>query len=190
MAESASIIAPLATGENRCQQRTHLFVAATLYFDGGSSSVHIRNMSLTGALIESTVLPEQGATATLKRGALQAIVRIVWKADRRAGISFSSTTHVADWMSRAPPLHQTRIDDAVRAIRSGQEVNLAGAADLATGPAAMAIEAELNALRGELAEIEAGLIGDVVVVATHPEIQLLDVAQQRVERILARIRPA
>lgn len=189
MAEPASIITPLTTDESRCQQRTHLFVAATLYFEGGTSPVHIRNISPTGALIEGLVLPEQGATATLKRGSLQAAVRIVWKAEHRAGVSFSSTAHVADWMSRTPPPHQARIDNAVRSFRSGRDEG-PSPADQGGGLAETAIEAELNALKCELAEIEAGLIQDVIVVATHPEIQLLDVAQQRVERILARLRPA
>lgn len=187
MAESASIITPLTTDESRCQQRTHLFVAATLYFEGGSSPVHVRNMSPTGALIESSVLPEPGAKVTLRRGPLQGMGLVVWKADRRAGISFSSTAHVADWMSRTPPAHQAQVDDAVRSIRSAQDGS-PGPGDPVPSFAATAIEAELNALKCELAEIETGLIGDVVVVATHPEIQLLDVAQQRVERILARLK--
>ncbi len=95
MLGSASQIAPLTTDESRREERTHLFVAATLYFADGSCPVHIRNMSPTGALIEGAVLPEIQMPAIMKRGELETNVSLVWKAGRKAGLSFSSTVHVA-----------------------------------------------------------------------------------------------
>lgn len=161
-----------------------MFVAATLYAPGGSCPVNLRNMSLSGALVEGRALPDRDTPITLRRGSLEASARIVWRVGRRAGIAFSSTIHVADWMSRKPDPHQARVDDIVREIRlgSGRPVPTQGAAHAAslTGLA----QGELKALREELLTLENGLMGDVIVVATHPEIQLLDVALQRVERML------
>ena len=47
--------------------------------------------------------------------------------------------------------------------------------------------AELMTLRTELAELGNSLIGDVVLVATHPEIQALDIAVQRIDRMIGRL---
>jgi hypothetical protein len=47
------------------------------------------------------------------------------------------------------------------------------------------MQSELSALRSELTKLGEGLVGDIILVATHPELQLLDVALQRVDRIAA-----
>lgn len=184
MAESASSLASLPPHPGRQHDRTHMFVAATLYSDAGSCPVNVRNMSLSGALVEGAVLPELDAPVTLRRGSLEARARIVWRVGRKAGVAFSATIHIADWMSRNPDCHQARVDDMVRGIRSdsSRPGPIQGAPHSASSDSML--EAELRALRLELMTLENGLTGDVIVVATHPEIQLLDVALQRVERML------
>lgn len=166
-----------------------MFVAATLYSDSGSCAVNIRNMSLQGALIEGAVLPQQNAAVRLRRGSLEAVAKIVWQAGRKAGVAFCATVHIADWISRNPDCHQARVDEIVRGIRTGSDHPAAGA--LAPGlHANPSVAAELTALKAELMTLESGLTGDVIMVATHPEIQLIDVALQRVERILKGINAA
>lgn len=162
-----------------------MFVAATLYSPAGSCPINIRNMSLTGALIEGAVLPEQAMAVTLRRGSLEAEAKIVWKANRKAGIAFTGAVQVADWMSRTPPSHQARIDEIVMGIRApGGRMP----APAAPPPAGSSIETELHALKAELTQLETGLTNDMAVIAAHPEIQLLDIAIQRVERLLSRSR--
>ena len=180
MPGSAAEISPLVTDESRREERTHLFVAASLTSSGGSCPVHIRNISPTGALVEGGQLPEQGSSGRLRRGNLEASVRVIWKAGRKAGLAFSTTIHVADWMPRTTGAHQRRVDKLVREIRSGHDTQ-PYPADRQPGAA---LEAELQAIRNELGELERGLLADVIVAATHPEIQLLDIALQRVERML------
>jgi len=174
------------TDEGRCQERTHLFVAARLCFASGACPVHIRNMSPSGALIEGAVLPDLHEAATLERGRLEAKVRVVWKVGRKAGVSFLSAVHVVDWMSRTLPSHQMKVDDLIQSIRAGQG---RGAAGLAKGDGPP-IEAELQALRRELAILEQALAGDEAVTMAHPEIQMLDIALQRIDRMIARARGA
>jgi hypothetical protein len=181
MAGSAPELMPIATDESRRLARTHLFVAAQLCSASGPSPVHIRNMSPSGALIEGAVLPEQHEPATLRRGLLEAKVRIVWKAGRRAGVSFLSAVHVADWMSRTLPPHQAKVDDLLHNIRSGQ-----GEAAGQPGQSERGIEAELRELRVELAILEHALAGDKVVITAHPEIQMLDIVLQKLDLLIAR----
>ena len=51
------------------------------------------------------------------------------------------------------------------------------------------IQAESLLLRSDLAELEASLIKDVILVATHPEIQTFDISLQRIDRMLTRRLP-
>lgn len=161
-----------------------MFVAATLYSGAGSCPVNVRNMSLSGALIEGAVLPDLDEPVTLRRGSLEAQARIVWRVDRKAGVAFSATVHIADWLSRKADSHQARVDDMVRGIRSGSDQPEPALS--APRPASInaTAHAELAALKADLMKLENGLTNDVILVATHPEIQLLDIALQRVDRLL------
>jgi hypothetical protein len=184
---SSTASATIPVDEARRQLRTHLFVAAMLWSDSGGAPVNVRNMSPTGALIESSTLPEPGAAVVLRRGSLEIAGRIAWKAGNKAGIAFGSTIYVADWMSRKPGGGaQERVDGIVSAFKTGVPIPApaAGSSIIAGGDS---LTAELMALRTELAELGNSLIGDVVLVATHPEIQVLDIAVQRIDRMIGRL---
>jgi PilZ domain-containing protein len=173
------------TPDGRQQPRTHLFVAATLYADRGSIPVNIRNMSLTGALVEADDLPDVGTRVSLSRAQLHAIGSVAWRAGRRAGLKFEAAVCVPDWMARQGTAGQQRVDGLLAIIRS-EAPHAAAEADEATRPTS--IQAELGQLRAELVEMERALIADVILVATHPEIQTFDISLQRIDRILARLR--
>lgn len=174
--------------EGRRHERTHLFLAASVHSKAGSCPVHVRNISASGALIEGSIVPNQGDRLILKRGSLQASASIVWKAGRKAGIAFSSVIPVADWMARQPSAHQGRVDEMIQVIRSGGGNWADGAGELKENASERSLETELRALRGTLTELETGLLGDVILIATHPEIQLLDIALQAVDRMLDAVR--
>jgi hypothetical protein len=185
MAESASSLAPLHPHPGRQHERTHMFVAASICSEAGSCPVRIRNMSLSGALIEGAIIPEPGVLMTLRRGSLHAAAKIVWKVNRKAGVAFSTTVEIADWMSRNPPSHQAKVDEIMRGIRGGISEEGPAPAARRPEPTSSSLEMELNALKAELVALENGLTNDMDVVAAHPEIQLLDIALQRVGRMLA-----
>lgn len=127
-------------------------------------------------------MPEPGSRVALMRGNLRAAGRIAWRSDGRAGIAFDATVHVADWMSRKASMHQGKVDEMIAAVRAG--------ASTATGQdeqAADTIEPELILLRADLAELGNSLVNDTILVATHPEIQMLDISIQRIDRILLRL---
>ncbi|WP_294123070.1 hypothetical protein [Sphingomonas sp.] len=184
MNNAASVIATVE--DARIAPRTHLFVSATLGWDGEAVSVNVRNMSQTGALIESPVIPDVGTAVLLRRGSLEIGGRIAWKADRKGGVAFCSYVHVADWMPRKPAAGQERVDRIVSDFKAGK---LAGGlvAGTAATPNGNSLAMELQALRAELRELGNSLIGDVILVATHPEIQTLDISLQRIDRMLGRL---
>lgn len=186
MAESAAALAPFSPPEGRRHHdRTHMFVAATLDSSAGSCPVHIRNMSNDGALIEGAVLADIGAEAMLRRGALQVSARIVWKAGSKAGLAFGAMVIAADWMLKHVPGHQREVDQIVRSIREGRPAGQQPGAPQPSPSLGPAAKAELEALKLELRQLESGLAGDMHIVASHPEIQLLDIAIQRIGRLLA-----
>ena len=160
-------------------------MVATLYTGEGATPVHIRNMSHSGALIEGAALPDVGERIKLKRGQLQAIGWIAWRAGCRAGVRLGGAVDVQDWMSRQISAGQERVDAMVSIARgeasAGRPVSPVPAVRLS-------IEAELCQLRLELAALEADLLKDVIMVATHPEIQTIDVSVQRIGRILEGLR--
>ncbi|MGH6706926.1 MAG: PilZ domain-containing protein [Sphingomicrobium sp.] len=175
--------------EGRRQPRTHLFVAATIYSDGDAARVRIRNMSPSGVLIEGADLPEPGTAVTLKRGSLEASGEVAWKADQKAGIAFSSAVQVASWMLRHPSSRQARIDAIVTDFKTGrQAVDQEQKAE--ASPGIGSLETELRGLRAELALLGNKLVNDPILVATHPEIQMLDISVQRVDRMISQIRDA
>jgi hypothetical protein len=180
---TASAITPIEDG--RSELRTHIFVGATLWSDDGSVPVSIRNMSPTGALLDSPVLPQPGTTVVLKRGSLEIAGRIAWQAGRRGGVAFFAIVCVDDWISRKAADSQARVDRIVSEYRAGSPSPMV-AADAEPSPGNM-LTADLLALRAELAQLGMSLIGDVVLVANHPEIQALDIAVQRIDRMIGQL---
>ena len=170
----------------RLHSRTHVFVLATLSSNAGSGAVYVRNMSPTGSLVEGSTFPGPGTPVDLRRGGLRASGRIVWVDGRRAGITFNSAVHVADWMSRQSNVHQHRVDDAVRAVKLGTALRLSAELEPAV-PQKISVRDELESLRTELGELENTLAGNPALVVACPQIQCLDIALQRIERILSEL---
>lgn len=166
--------------------RTHLFVTATLCSADGSVPARVRNLSPNGAQIEAAQLPAPGTRVVLKRGPLQASGRIVWQSGPKAGIAFESVASVADWMARHGGAHQDEVDELVAALRSS---TVDAANDDVRSPVTRRkmIESELSSLRAELTQLGELLTADVILVATHPEIQFLDISLQRVERLMRHV---
>lgn len=141
-------------------------------------------MSQSGALVEGSDLPDVGCRAVLRRGPLQASGHIAWRTADRVGVRFDHAICVQDWLPRPSGAGQQRVDDVLARLKGAP--NLSGIPP--SGPLPASIEAELLKLRSELGLLESVLIADVIVVATHPEIQTFDIALQRIDRILKQLR--
>ena len=75
--------------EPRSAARTNLFLAATLHSGDVAHPVRIRDLSASGARIETSVVREVGDAVTLVRGGLSVDARVTWRAERFCGLSFT-----------------------------------------------------------------------------------------------------
>lgn len=88
----------------RGDDRKSLFVKATLHFEQGCCSIKIRNISPTGALIESAQLPRRGTQVEIRRGAERVLGTLIWRREGKAGIAFQALTDVSLWFPKSRPL--------------------------------------------------------------------------------------
>lgn len=88
----------------RNEDRKSLFVKATLHFAQGCCSVKIRNISPTGALIESGQLPRRGTQVEIRRGSERALGTLIWRREGKAGIAFHALVDVSLWFPKSAPL--------------------------------------------------------------------------------------
>jgi hypothetical protein len=175
---------------DRRDERTHLFLVATLYAGNGSAAVRVRNLSPSGALVEAASLPPPGATVVLRRGPLEAAGRVAWAGGGRAGLSFDGSVMVSAWLPTKQAARQTQADQVAFGMKQGSRP-AEGVPAAVTAPAAMTPQeaiADLIRLRAELDQLGDVLAQDMAVVAAHPEIQLFDAAGQRLAKIVEALR--
>ena len=107
-----------ANGEDpRADQRSHVFLMAVLRAGTMSCPVRVRNISIHGALLEGNGLPSEKQIVALRRGSLSVSGQIAWIAGQHCGIRFSKPITVAEWVDRAGPVGQQRVDAAVAEFR-------------------------------------------------------------------------
>ncbi len=177
---------------DRRAERTHLFVVATLYFGQASTPVRVRNLSKTGALIEGADLPPVGTEIILRRASLEAAGTAVWSEAGRAGLAFRWPVAVSAWLPAREPSRQMQVDRMAFEVRQSacapDATPLVPVNDAITS--LTAVVAELTALQAGLAQLADTLSHDMILVATHPEIQFLDAAGQRIGKVINTLRLA
>jgi hypothetical protein len=107
------------SAEARADPRTNMFLGAIIRGDGLSLPVKVRNMSVTGALVEGGALPEHGAKVQLVRGSLEVAARVAWCSHGRCGLRFSSLVCVRHWLAPQANAAQQRVDETVRVLKLG-----------------------------------------------------------------------
>lgn len=170
----------------RAEARSNMFVRAVLYGEGGSAPVRIRNMSRSGALIESSAIPTEGLHVRLIRGNLSVRGHIAWRRDDRAGIRFDTRVEVSDWLPRGTkPNNQQRVDEMVHASgTSGRNGGERPAAPLAASQA----EAIILDCRDQLNAVAEELAGDSAIATGHPTaLQTIDLTAQMLEKLASRL---
>jgi hypothetical protein len=178
-----------ATPFDRRDERTHMFVVATLTAGGTSAAVRVRNLSPSGALVEAAQLPAAGASVVLRRGALEAIGNVAWCGGGRAGLSFTAPVTVASWLPTKQSARQAHVDRIAFGMKHAAQPPAAmpAIAEPVFMSAATAL-ADLGRLGAELDHLGELLAQDMAVVASHPEIQLFDSAGQRIAKIVDALR--
>lgn len=188
-AEMTNAAEPLPT-ELREEPRASLYLAASLYCDGQSVPVKIRNLSNTGALIELSAPMAEGGVVQLVRGSLIVHVLIIWTEGLRCGLKFSGVVDVQRWRITPTNGEQQRVDDIVRTIKAGS-VPLRPAAGPRIGDSERErpLSADLRLAADLLGTLGECLANDERIIASHgPALQHLDIAMQvigAVEAILS-----
>ena len=180
------------TADARSAARESLCAAAALYCDGCSAPVRIRNMSVTGALVEGAALPDVGALVQLVRGGLIVHALVVWVAGGQCGLKFSGGVDVQEW--RAGPLNgeQERVDEVVRLVKAGAVplpvAPLAPAGPAQGGRLRARLGGDLRRARELLDDLGGALASDPGIVERHgPKLQNLDIAMQVIAAVEAGI---
>ena len=101
----------------RLDRRANVFLMAVLCTGPNSCPIRIRNLSAHGALLEGSGIPREGSAIVLKRGSLSATGEVAWQSNRICGVRFHNELEVEEWVKRAGPVGQQRIDSAVAAYR-------------------------------------------------------------------------
>lgn len=110
---------PILGAGARAAARVNLFMAANLHSSGAETAVIIRDLSATGAQIETAVIPHVGSAIILTRGHLAIPGHVTWRAERRCGLHFSARISVQDWMANPVNREQRRVDHMVQAVKAG-----------------------------------------------------------------------
>ena len=104
--------------ELRDTPRSNVFLTAVLCTGPESFPVRVRNLSIFGALLEGDSLPPENSAVLLKRGSLCAKGEVAWQSDRHCGVRLEGSIDVAEWVKRAGPAGQQRIDSAIADFRN------------------------------------------------------------------------
>ena len=154
--------------ETRVPAQTNLYLAASLLSAGVAYPVRIRDLSPTGARVETAIVPEVGAEARLVRGRLSIACLVTWSADHFCGLRFAAPVSVLEWMTHRVAQEKRRHDD-IGSPGGG------GGGGAAAAAAAARLEAEKTArVARDLARVSRllealgeALAGDPHVVARH-----------------------
>lgn len=92
--------------QNRQSRRSPVLLSAYVIVDSADTSVVLRNLSTTGALIEGAKLPPVGAATTFKRKDLEVAGRIAWVHGRFAGLAFDRQLEPAELLRHVPKPRQ------------------------------------------------------------------------------------
>jgi hypothetical protein len=107
------------SADSRLDERSNVFLSATMHGSSGAHPVRIRNISTLGAMLDGRDLPEEGCRITLRRGQLVTDAEVAWQSGEFRGIRFSTPVEPDAWIKRVGHSGQQRVDKAVAALRVG-----------------------------------------------------------------------
>jgi PilZ domain-containing protein len=87
---------------NRKSRRSPVLLTASILVEGALIPVKLRNLSEEGALIESDVLPAEGAATHFRRNDLWLSGRIVWVQGKYAGLAFDAPMKAEQALRHVP----------------------------------------------------------------------------------------
>lgn len=106
------------SGEKRNDERSNVFLSATLHDGHRSVPVRIRNLSGMGALVDGEGFPAAGVRISLARGELQVPGIMARSIGTSAGLSFDSAIDVEAWVKRVGHSGQQGVDGMISVVRN------------------------------------------------------------------------
>lgn len=100
MASRAMLSLVEGASDRRRADRVRLLLSARLVTTFDEYAVTLRDISMTGAMVEAVRLPAIGVDVLLKRGELEIFSTIMWVQDRRAGLEFETPLAVEDFATK------------------------------------------------------------------------------------------
>lgn len=172
--------------EHREEPRASLYLAASLYSDGQSVPVKIRNLSTMGALVELSTPFAGAGVVQLVRGPLIVFALVIWTEGNRCGLKFSGAIDVQRWRLAPSNSEQRRVDDIVHMVKNGAILPAARSAESISPKEDRPLSADLKLAAELLRKLGEGLASDNSVVAAHgAELQNLDIAMQMIGAVEA-----
>ncbi len=166
-------------------------LAATIEFDGGQHQVFVRNLSVTGALVEGRTLPLAGDRVVLNRDQHRVPATVIWTLDNRCGLSFSAQVTLDAMIKRPKPgapstPHQARIDAIQRALRENRPVPSFDENEETVGAAAIGrrLSDEIGYAQRLIESVNDTLSGDAYLLSRYGIIlQQIDEAEQLLRKL-------
>jgi hypothetical protein len=178
--------------EARRNPRTNTMLAASLEFDGDRHPVFVRNLSVTGALVEGRMLPLAGDRVVLYRDQHRVPATVIWSQGNRCGLSFSAQVTLDAMIKRPKPgaaaatPHQARIDAIQRALRENRPLPTFDESEAVIGAAAIGkrLVDEIGYAQRLIETVNDTLSGDAYVLSRYGVIlQQIDEAEQLLRKL-------
>jgi hypothetical protein len=174
-----------------------MFIAATLCWEQHRNPVKLRNMSATGALVESAVVPPSGARVHLIRGSFSATGKVVWTSKNRCGVHMADRINVRDWLAPPANKEQQRVDQMVTLIKAGNiplpASSLGERESSSAAPQSLTpdrLTSDLRLLARLIEETGDNLASEPQTLALHAgKLQNLDIALQMISAICSELMP-
>lgn len=175
----------------RHHSRTNTMLAASLEFDGERHPVFVRNLSVTGAMIEGRLLPLSGDRVILYRDDHRVPATVIWSSGNRCGLSFSAQVTLDAMIKRskaatATTPHQARIDAIQRALRDNRPMPSFDQTESLIGAAAVGkrLADEIGYAQRLVETVNDTLSGDAYVLSRYAVIlQQIDEAEQLLRKL-------
>src|SRR5437763_783428 len=139
---------------NRGEDRSNVFLSASLDTGANSMPVRVRNLSGGGAMLDAPNLPPKGTRVRLKRGTLSAVGTITWCNKTRGGMKFDSKLDLKPWVKPVGHAGQQQVDQVVASFRAGEKaLSIKGAAT--ETPSLQLVSSTLDQICERLARVPA-----------------------------------
>lgn len=90
-------------GTRRHVRRSRVFLKSTYYVAGAPRRALLRDLSVTGALLESMEPPALGTMIGFERNGHNVPAKVVWVGNQRFGIMFNEPMPEHRWLNEPPP---------------------------------------------------------------------------------------